>query len=109
MDSGYWQVVAEEEACKILKFFTLDGKRRCKVMPMGSLNSAPTFLATTMKLYMEWDTLSKERGLKNVASKIIVDDVLLYGSTSKQLLDYFITVIDVLKHHRAKLKLKKWK
>ena len=58
---------------------------------------------------MEWDTLAKEHVLKNVASKIIVDDVLLYGRTSRQLLDYFRTVLDVLKHHRATLKLKKGK
>ena len=58
---------------------------------------------------MEWDTLAKEHVLKNVASKIIVDDVLLYGRTSRQILDYFRTVLDVLKHHRATLKLKKCK
>ena len=56
-----------------------------------------------------WDTLSKERGLTNFASKIIVDGVLLYGRTSRQLLDYFITVLDVLKHHLSTLKLKKCK
>ena len=35
---------------------------------------------------------------------IIVDDVLLYGRTAKQLLAYFITVLDVLKYHRNTLK-----
>ena len=36
--------------------------------------------------------------------------MLLYGRTSEQLLDYFITVLDFLKHHRDTLKLKtcKW-
>ena len=79
-------------------------------MPMGALNTAPTFVAMVMKLQMEWYTLSKERGLKNVASKIIVDDLLLYGRTAKQLLDYFRTVLDVLKRHRITLKPKncKW-
>ena len=38
---------------------------------------------------------------------IIVDDVLLYGCTAGQLLSYFITVIDVIKHHCATLKLKR--
>ena len=28
MDSGYWQVVAEEESCERLEFFTPDGKWR---------------------------------------------------------------------------------
>ena len=38
--------------------------------------------------------------------KIISDDVLLYGRTAGQLLSYFRTVLDVLKHRQATLKLK---
>ena len=76
-------------------------------MPMGDLNEAPTFGAMMMKLHIYWDKLARERGLKNVASKFIVDDVLLYGRTARKILAYFITVLDVLKHHRATLKLKK--
>ena len=76
-------------------------------MHMGDLNTAPTFVAMIMKLKIEWDTLSKGRGLKNVASEIIVDDVLLYGRTSDKLLAYFIIFLDVLKHYRATLKMKK--
>ena len=41
--------------------------------------------------------------------KIIFDCVLLYGHTAKQLLAYFRTVLDTLKHHCATLKLKNWK
>ena len=67
MDSSYCQLVAEEEARKILEFFTPDGKRRCKVMSMGDLNAAPTFVAMVIKLQKEWNTLAKERGLKNGA------------------------------------------
>ena len=78
-------------------------------MPVGALNAAPTFVEMMMKLYMELDKLSKERVLKNIASKIIVGGVLLYGRTSEQILDYFRTVLDILKHHRATLKLKKLK
>ena len=52
MDSGYWKLVAEEEVIKRLVFFTLDGKRRCKVMPMGALNAGSTFVAMTMNLKM---------------------------------------------------------
>ena len=76
-------------------------------MPMGTLNASPTFVAMIMKLQIEWDTLSKYRGLTNVASRIIVDDALLYGRTAGQILAYFITVLDVLKNHRATLKLKR--
>ena len=60
-------------------------------------------------LQMEWDTLATERGLKNVSSKIIIGDVLLYGHIAEQILDYFRTVMDLLKHHHAKLKIKNWK
>ena len=78
-------------------------------MPKGSLNAAPTFVAIMMKLQMEWETLDKQRGLKNVASKIIVDYVSIYGRTDEQLLAYFLTFLDVLKHHRNTLKMKKCK
>ena len=51
-------------------------------------------------------TLSKERELEIFASKIIVDDVLLCELKEKQLLEYFIIVLNVLKHHCATLKIK---
>ena len=76
---------------------------------MGDLNEAPKFVAMKMELKMEWDTLSKERGLKIFALKIIVDDVLLYGHTAKNLQVYSRTVLEILKHHRDTLKLKKCK
>ena len=41
MESGYRQVVAEEEARERLAFFTLDRKRRLKVMHMGDINTDP--------------------------------------------------------------------
>ena len=107
MDSGYWKVVAEEEARERLEFFTPYGKRWWRVIHMGSLNVAPTCVAMVMKLHMEWYTLSKERCLKVFASKTIFDDVLLYGRTSRQILAYFRTILDLCKHHRATLKLKK--
>ena len=78
-------------------------------MPMGSLNTDPKFVAMMMKLKMEWDTLAKECGLKNILSEIIVDDVLLYGRTAKHLIAYSITVLEVLKHDHATLKLKRCK
>ena len=109
MDSGYLKVVIEEEVSKIMAFFTPYRNLRWKVMPMGSLNMAPKFVAMMMKLQMEWYTLAKECGLKNTASKIIVDGVLLYGRTARQIIAYFITVMDFLSHHRATLKLKRCK
>ena len=74
---------------------------------MGALNSDPTFVAIMMKIQTEWYTLIKERGFKNVASKFIVDDVLMYGCTSEKILAYFKTILDILKHHRTTLKLKR--
>ena len=44
--------------------------------------------------------------MENVASKIIFDGVLLDGNTSNQLLEYFRTVLVIMKNHRATLKLK---
>ena len=44
--------------------------------------------------------------LKHFSSKLIVDDVLLYWHTAKQLLEYFRTVLGVLKQHQDTLKLK---
>ena len=76
---------------------------------MGSLNTAPTYVSLMTKLQRECDTLAKECGLKKLAPKIIVDDVLLYGRTVEHLLEYFIKVLDVLKHHHTTLKLIKLK
>ena len=67
MESGYWKVVVEEEAHERLPLFTLGGKRRREVMPMGVLNVGPKFVSIPMKLQMERDTLVKESGLKNTA------------------------------------------
>ena len=75
-------------------------------MPMGDLNAAPIFLSMMMNIQTEWDTLHKKPGLKHYSSKIIVDYLLLYIRTSNQRLAYFRTVLDILKHHRATIKLK---
>ena len=92
-----------------MAFITPDENRQQKVMPMGPLNTDPTFVAMMKKPHVEWYTLSKGYGLKNVESKIIVDDVLLYRRSSKNLLGYLRTVMYANKHHRATLKLKKCK
>ena len=68
MDSGYCKVVAEEEAQERLALFTLYRKQQSEAMPMGDIHADPTFLVISMKLQMGWETLAKERGLKNVAS-----------------------------------------
>ena len=75
--------MAEYKAKKRLSFFTPDGNRRWKLIPVWDLNVAPKFVARMMNLKMEWYTLSKKRGLKNIVTKIIFDCVLLYGCTDK--------------------------
>ena len=77
-------------------------------MPIGALNEAPTFVEIMMKPKNEFNTLAKERRLK-MSHKNIADDVLLYGRTVKQILTYFKTLLNVLKHHHATLKLKRCK
>ena len=76
---------------------------------MGALNSASTFVAMMMELQREWEALAAERGIKDCGSKVIVDDVLVYGRDQEQLLNYFQAVLDILKHYRATINLKKCK
>jgi hypothetical protein len=109
MDSGYWQVIAEKEARERLAFFTPLGKKHWKVMPMGALNSAATFVAMMTKLKIKWDYLAQQRGITGAGSKVIVDDVLLYGDSVKSLLAYFRCFLEVLQEHRATINLKKCK
>ena len=52
MNSGYWQIVAEEETHEILAFVALNGNKRRKVMPLGFLIAAPIFVAMMIKLKM---------------------------------------------------------
>ena len=109
MDSGYWQVVAELEARSRLAFFTPTGKKQWKVMPMGALNSAATFVAMMTKLQVKWDEIAEQRGIQNAGSKVIVDDILLYAETADSLLSYFRCFLEVLVDHRATINLRKCK
>ena len=70
--SDYSQVVAEEEACEILAFFTPCGNWRWKVMPMGDQNDDSKFVSTVTNLQKEWDTLAKESGLKTSYQKSLL-------------------------------------
>ena len=47
-----------------MALFVLEVKRRCKVIQMWELNSAPTFLTMMMKMQNECDTLGEERKMK---------------------------------------------
>ena len=105
--AGYWQVLLELASRGKLAFFTPTGKVRWKVMPMGFLNSHAIFVAMMTVIQKEWDEEAEKRGITRVGSKIIVDDILLWGFTIQLLLAYFEVVLITLKNRRATLKLKK--
>ena len=109
MDSGYWQILVEPEAHAHLAFLTPKGKKRWMVMPMGTLNSAPTFVSMMLTLRELWEGLARGHDIQHCRAKVIIDDVLLYGWDPLTLLKYFRSVLDVLKEHRAMVKLKKCK
>ena len=78
-------------------------------MTMGALNSASTFVEMMMELQKEWEALALERGIKDCGSKVIAADVLVYDRYQEQLLHYFQVVLDILKHYRVTINLKKCK
>ena len=86
MDSGYWQIVVEPEARARLAFFTPEGKKWWTVMPMGVLNLAPIFMAMMLTLRWKWDHLVDEQGIEKCGSKVIVDDVRVFGRDPDSLL-----------------------
>ena len=78
-------------------------------MPMGALNLAPTLVVMMLALQKKWNKLAEEGKIECCGSKVIVDDVILYGWAPASLLQYFRAVLEILKHHRAMIKLQKCK
>ena len=89
--------------------FTTDVKLLWEVMPMGSLNADPTFLTMAMKIlkimvHIRKGVQSEKHHIKN--------NCLWYFTlwiTSEQILEYFRKVLDILKHHRYTINLKRYK
>ena len=81
MDSSYWQILVEPEAHARLAFLTPKGKKRWTVMPMGALNSAPTFVSMMLTLQELWEGLAKEHDIQHCGAKVIINDVLFMGGT----------------------------
>ena len=50
MERGYCKMVVNEEVQERLVLLPPDGKRRFKLITMGSLNESPTFVAMTTNL-----------------------------------------------------------
>ena len=59
-----------------LDFFTLDWKKRWKVMPMGALNYASTLVAMVMELQQQWDGLAEDQSIIGCGLEVTIDDVL---------------------------------
>ena len=127
LDSGYWQVSVVPESRDKLAFFVPDGKKHWTVMPLGATNAHPCFCAMMAQFRREWDHLAASRGIKGTQTKLqpelsvtdtqnltqrsgseaIVDDVLIYSTSSSDLLAYFKCVLEILRFYRATVKLKK--
>ena len=95
-------------------------------MPMGALNSTPTFVAMMTDFQAEWDQLARDRGIdtKKVrllrtgsatpkdltqayGSEVIVNDMLWYAEDIDTLFKYFQCALDVLLQYRVTIRLKK--
>lgn len=68
-----------------------------------------TFVVMMIELQRKWDELAAKRGITGCGSKVIVDDVLVFGREKEPLLKYFRAVLDVLKHYQATVNLRKCK
>jgi hypothetical protein len=117
-------------------FYTPRGKKQFRSMPMGAKNAHPAFVAMVTNFEDTWDKLYCDRDenlymvdnwKKQHDNKIqhthtskprythtsrpglavIVDDIILFAKTAAIHLSYFKCVIEVLKHYRVTLKLRK--
>ena len=109
LETGYWQIPVHEKSKAKLAFFGVDEKLTFAAMPMGALNAAPVFAAMMEVLQQQWKDIARKKGLKASDSKVIIDDVILHGTTINGLLEFFKCVLTVLQQHRATVKLKKCK
>ena len=107
LDSGYWQVPCEPSSKTKLAFFTPNGKKRFRTMPMGATNAHPVFVALVAKFKKEWDKLAENSGLTGHKSQVIVDDIMLSARDVPVLLKYLRCVLQILQHYRCTAKLKK--
>jgi hypothetical protein len=109
--TGYWQILAAKATQHKLAFYTPNGLYTFKRMPMGALNAAPVFVSASNTMKLEWNQDAGKNGLKvdQVGVKVIVDDILAYGTTVSALLHYLRCVLRTLQHYSATVKIKKCK
>ena len=55
LDSGYWQTLVDEMSRDKTGFFTPEGKKHFRHLPMGVKNAAPFFVCMMMELKHLWD------------------------------------------------------
>ena len=53
-ESGYWQIMTEEEAIERLAIFVTYENQWCNLIPMVELNAYPLFVSMMEKLQNEW-------------------------------------------------------
>jgi hypothetical protein len=78
---------------------------------MGAHNAAPVFVSASNTMKLEWNKDADKKGLNvdKAGAKVIVDDILAYGTTNPILLTYLRCVLTTLQHYSATVKLKKCK
>jgi hypothetical protein len=130
---GYHQIAVKHSDMEKLAFFAPDGLKYCyTVMPFGPTN-APAFYTCMMTQFKtEWDadfilSLSQLPEFANdkihwgdfhvlhignrlqftFGSKVIIDDILLFGMTSKYLIMFFESICKIFQKYRVSFQLKK--
>ena len=109
--TGYHQIAVRFCDQEKLAFFAPDDFKWCfGVMPFGPRN-APAFYTCMMRIFKdEWNALYKSRypaDTAHLGSRIIIDDILLWATILKALLNLFECVCDVFMKYRVTFQLKK--
>lgn len=95
LSSGYWQVQLDEQDKVKTAFTTGRGLYQFKVMPMGLVNSPPTF-QHLMQLVLE--------GLSWKTCLVYLDDIIVYSANFPAHLEHLQEVFDRLRAANLKLK-----
>jgi len=85
MDSGYWQIALSKMSKEKTAFLIPDGKMHWNAMPMGVMNALPFFVCIMMIMQEQWNDKRDERAIEECDSKVIVEDVILYGRKAAKL------------------------
>lgn len=107
LDSGYWQILLAESSREKTAFALPDSKAHWNMMAMGLTNAHPFFVCVMSILREEWNEKRDEQGLANCDSRVIVDDLILFGKEIITTLAYWRCSLEVLKHYRFTAKLRK--